>query len=47
MKKLISLMAVSILALSLAACAGTQQAQTVPIKCPACGYSGYDYVPQP
>ena len=47
MKKLSSFIIASILALSLTACAGMEQRQTDPIKCPACGYTGLDYIYQP
>lgn len=47
MKKLTSLIIASILALSLTACASMEQKQTHPIKCPACGYTGLDYIYQP
>ena len=44
MKKLITLVIVMMLALSLAACATKGQK---PVKCPACGYEGLDYIYQP
>lgn len=47
MKKLIILMAVALLVLSLAACAVKTPQTKVPIKCPACGYEGLDYIYQP
>lgn len=47
MKKLIALAIVMMLALSLAACATKGQKQTKPVKCPACGYEGLDYIYQP
>ncbi len=48
MKKLIMLMTVVMLALSLGACATkTASQKKVPIKCPACGYEGLDYIYQP
>ncbi|MBW2477371.1 MAG: hypothetical protein JRE16_12405 [Deltaproteobacteria bacterium] len=47
MKKLFSLIVITALALSLAACAATSQKQTKPIKCPACGYEGLDYIYNP
>ncbi|WP_305045576.1 hypothetical protein [Geoalkalibacter sp.] len=47
MKKLILLMVTAMLALSLGACAGKPQQTKVPIKCPACGYQGLDYIYQP
>jgi uncharacterized lipoprotein YehR (DUF1307 family) len=47
MKKLTSLIFMMILALSLTACAGMKEKQAKPIKCPACGYEGLDYIYQP
>ncbi len=48
MKKLILLMTVVIMAMSLAACATkTQERKKMPIKCPACGYEGLDYIYNP
>ncbi|MCP3176082.1 hypothetical protein MJO47_03110 [Desulfuromonas sp. KJ2020] len=38
MKKLISLVLVSLFALSLAACAPAGKGDSVRVKCPACGY---------
>lgn len=47
MKKLFSLTVALMLAFSLAACAGMEKKATNPIKCPACGYVGLDYIYQP
>ncbi|MDO3377251.1 hypothetical protein [Geoalkalibacter halelectricus] len=47
MKKLILLMIAAMLALSLSACAVKTEQAKVPIKCPACGYEGLDYIYQP
>ncbi|WP_291317263.1 hypothetical protein [Desulfuromonas sp.] len=38
MKKLISVLLVSVLALSLSACAGMKKGEAARVKCPACGY---------
>ena len=38
MKKLISLVLVTLLAISLSACAGMQGKEGARVKCPACGY---------
>jgi hypothetical protein len=38
MKKLISLVLLTLLAISLTACAGMKKGETTRVKCPACGY---------
>lgn len=38
MKKLISLVLLTLFALSLTACAGMKKEEKVRVKCPACGY---------
>ena len=38
MKKLISLVLLTLLAISLTACAGMKKEETTRVKCPACGY---------
>jgi hypothetical protein len=38
MKKLISLVLLTMLAISLTACAGMKKGETTRVKCPACGY---------
>ncbi len=38
MKRLVSMLLVSVFALSLSACAAMKGDETVKVKCPACGY---------
>ncbi|SDM79081.1 hypothetical protein SAMN05660860_03163 [Geoalkalibacter ferrihydriticus] len=48
MKKLILLMVAAMLVFSLSACATPKdQQERVPVKCPACGYEGLDFIYQP
>lgn len=47
MKKLNALLIVMVLTLALNACVTKSQKPTNPIKCPACGYEGLDYIYQP
>lgn len=48
MKKFLLLMAMVILGFSLTACATkTKPEKNGPIKCPACGYEGLDYIYKP
>jgi len=47
MKKLIFTILVTLLALSLTACAGVGQNEQANIKCPACGYTGLAHIYQP
>lgn len=48
MKKILLLLAMVILGLSLAACAAKAKPEKKePIRCPACGYEGLDYIYKP
>lgn len=47
MKKLICTIMLTLLALSLTACAGVGQKEQVSVKCPACGYTGLADIYQP